>query len=51
MLKKCRHCSKNYLLRSSDKGVQMYDDIDLSNAPQPPLKLRGGEGELCNFDR
>ena len=28
-----------------------YEDIDLSNAPQPPLKIRGGEGELCKSDR
>ena len=21
------------------------------NPPQPPLKLRGGEGELCEYDR
>ena len=29
----------------------MYVNIGLSNAPQPPLNLRGGEGELCEFDR
>jgi hypothetical protein len=30
-------------------GIYKYNDIDLCNAPQPPLKLRGGEGELCEF--
>ena len=41
-------------------GVHTYSDIDLSNAPQPPLsalrrirrgeKLRAGKGELCAFN-
>ena len=30
--------------------VNTYDDSDLSNAPQPPLEIRGGEGALCEFD-
>ena len=33
------------------EGVYRYDIIYESNAPQPPLKVRGGEGELWMFDR